>query len=121
MSFQDLISSSRRRVRYAIAGGLDCDAVVGVIDLRKRSARANAGTSHCPALAPPDVYAIAPADMTRLMDPIIVEASLTADVPSCHQGGDGALIPKYRLGNGLAMDNHMQVIMANQEPKLAGG
>ena len=121
MSYADLVNRARSRRRSDIGGKLDCYAVVGAIDLKRRGTVVKCGKSHGPANLPSDVTKAATAEIVRLIDPIAIEATLAADVPIDWQGGDNCMLDKGGLVDAQALDNQRSIMLANQEPKLAGG
>ena len=91
-----------------------------LVDTRRRAAVARAGKAHGPNLVPSDLYRIAPSEVTRLLDPVTVEATLAVDVPLTYQGSDGWFLIKNHLKSHQTQENQRAICLADTEPKLSG-
>ena len=119
--YQDLIEDSRARLRQRIEYDLNVDVVVGIIDTRFAAAHAPAGKGMGPGLIPAELFAVAPTEMAKLWDPIIVGSSLDAEVPISFQGGDNCMLDNNPLKSSGLLSNRRDVLLADQEPKMLGG
>lgn len=120
MSFQDHLEDVRTRRREDFSGGLDCRAVVGILDVRKRAATAPADKSFGPAGIADELFKQAPEHMSRLYDPLAIESSLSLDVPLQWQGGDNAMLVKNPIGDVHNLGNQRSIALADREPKIVG-
>ena len=109
MPYADLVGKARARQRVEVEGELDCKALVGAVDLRPKAATATIGKTHGPRLVPPEVFKAAPSDMIRLLDPISVEATITADVPLGFQGGDSCVLLENPLKSHQSQENQRSI------------
>ena len=114
MSYADIVNKSRARRRELWYGPLSCQAVVGVVDTRRRAAATNPAKSHGPGNAAPAIFFAVPAEAALLMDPVSVEATLSLDVPMSCQGGDAAMLLKGPLKTLQALDNQRHICLSNQ-------
>ena len=92
LPYADLISRARDRVRDIGYSEPSCEAVVGILDTRKRAKTAKSGKTHGPSAAPADTFRAAAPELARLHDPTAVEATLSASVPLMWQGGNNAML-----------------------------
>ena len=121
MTYAELTQEARSRRRGPGPEELDTDAVVGMIDTRRRATACPSNKSHGPNALASDAFACAPEQMARLYDPLGVEATSTGEVSLSWQGADNAMLIENRLANHQAMTNQRSVALADQEPKLYGG
>ena len=118
LSFKQLFDDARARDVRRPKGEVTCDSVVGAINIRRRAATATHGKAHGPQRVVDDLYRVAPAEMTRILDPVAVEATVSGDVSLQWQGGDTALLIKNGLKDLQGMDNQRVVTLADIDPKL---
>ena len=118
MSYRQLIDDARARDVARPSGEVTSCSVVGAVDIRRRAATTTLGKAHGPQLVVGDSYRAAPAEMTRLLDPVSIEATTCGDVPVFWQGGDAALSVKNGLKDLQALDNQRVVSLADNDPKL---
>ena len=89
VAYEELTNEVRNRNRMGGGYELDADAVVGILDLRLKAAACPAGKAHGASGIPADAHKAAPTEMARLLVPVSVEATLSADAPLFWQGGGG--------------------------------
>ena len=118
---EELLDEVRARKRTGGGRELDTEAVVGIVDLRSQAAACPTGKAHRPMGVPADVLKAAPAEVARLLDPIVVEATLSADVSLGWQGGDNCMLRKNPLIDGQSLGNHRSIMLADQDAKLPSG
>lgn len=121
MPYTELFESARKRSRSDWHTSVDSEAVVGIIDTRRRAARATQGQAHGPTGLPSDVDRLAAPAVSRLYDGIKVEATLSAELPLGWHGGDNTMLLKSQLKSTQDVMNRVSILLADQRPKVAGG
>ena len=91
-SFEEHINVTRSKEKRPFPMELDAKAVVGALDLRIKSFKVPMRKAMRPIGVPADIYAFAGAELARIWDPIVVETTLSFDVPIKFQGGDSAVL-----------------------------
>ena len=120
-SFTDHVERARVPRCTSSRVALSEHAVVGAIDFRMAAAHAKTGKGMGPAGVPSDIFSFAQEELTRIWDPVVVEATLSLDLPIQDQGGDNFMLIKSPLKPAQSLANRREILLANQEPKLAGG
>ena len=109
VSFEQMLQDFRARKRAPPTFQLCADAVVGIVDTRNKIAKAPAGKAFGPGLVPPDLFRVAPEQISRLLDPIGVEATLSRDVPLQWQGGDVHMLVKSWASSPQSLLNRREI------------
>ena len=120
MAFSELVERARVRSRD-FDYELECEAVVGIVDTRRRAAVCHADKAHGPGGLPSKPFRAAPSEMTRLTDPVAVEDTLTGEVPLGWQGGDNTMLLKSAIKGLQCLTNQRSILLADCNPKIVGG
>ena len=95
---------------------LEPGAVVGIFDVRRRSAAVRGSKSHGPSCVSSDADRAARAEMARVADCLSVETIVSVDVPLSWQGADGCMLTKQALKDAQGLENQTRIALSDQTP-----